>query len=101
MHEWLRDITEALQFIEAKDIVAKDENFRDLTNLKGKTQKFQAFNAELTGYGGRVDAILAAGKVCLERMAASGFFSDCRSPLPRPPLPSCSSDHGERRPLCQ
>ena len=56
-------MTEALQFIEAKDLVARDENYRDLTNLKGKLQKFQAFNAELSGYGGRVDTILASGEV--------------------------------------
>ena len=41
--------------------VALDESYRDPTNLQGKLQKHQAFEAELTANTGRVDSV---EKVC-------------------------------------
>ena len=37
--------------------VASDESYRDPTNLQGKLQKHQAFEAELTANSGRVNAV--------------------------------------------
>ena len=37
--------------------VASDESYRDPTNLQGKLQKHQAFEAELTANSERVNAV--------------------------------------------
>ena len=40
-----------------KMTVACDESYRDPTNLQGKLQKHQAFEAELIANSGRVNAV--------------------------------------------
>ena len=44
-------------WIAEKMTVASDESYRDPTNLQGKLQKHQAFEAELTANTERVDAV--------------------------------------------
>jgi len=42
--------------------VASDESYRDPTNLKGKLQKHQAFEAEVTANRKRVDVVSAVSR---------------------------------------
>ena len=44
-------------WIGEKMTVASDESYRDPTNLQGKLQKHQAFEAELTANSERVNAV--------------------------------------------
>ena len=48
---------QAAAWIAEKMTVASDESYRDPTNLQGKLQKHQAFEAELTANTERVDAV--------------------------------------------
>ena len=48
-------------WITAKLTVASDESYRDPTNLQGKTQKHQAFEAELSANKRRIDLVHAVG----------------------------------------
>lgn len=46
-------------WVSEKMQIASDESYRDPTNLQGKIQKHQAFEAELTANRKRVDAVSA------------------------------------------
>ncbi|XP_078592218.1 spectrin beta chain, non-erythrocytic 5-like isoform X2 [Branchiostoma floridae x Branchiostoma japonicum] len=60
--EFLRDVEELSQWIREKYKAATDESYRDLTNLQGKLQKHEAFEAELRANTERLDRANQAGK---------------------------------------
>ena len=49
-------------WITAKVTVVSDESYRDPTNLQGKMQKHQAFEAELSANKRRIDLVHAVGR---------------------------------------
>ena len=53
---------QVLGWVTEKIQVASDESYRDPTNLKGKLQKQQAFDAEVVSNRKRVDVVLAVSK---------------------------------------
>ena len=55
--QFCRDADEVSAWINEKMQVATDESYRDPTNLTGKLQKHQAFEAELTVNRDRVDSV--------------------------------------------
>ena len=54
-------------WIAEKMTVASDESYRDPTNLQGKLQKHQAFEAELTANTERVDAVEKVSSIKVSR----------------------------------
>ncbi|XP_065894234.1 spectrin beta chain, non-erythrocytic 1-like isoform X3 [Dysidea avara] len=66
LQQFLRDVHEAETWIAEKMTVALDESYRDPTNLQGKLQKHQAFEAELTANTGRVDSVEKAGLALID-----------------------------------
>jgi spectrin beta len=56
-----RDADEVSAWISEKMQVATDESYRDPTNLSGKLQKHQAFEAELTANKDRVEGVCMTG----------------------------------------
>ena len=56
--------------------MASDESYRDPTNLQGKLQKHQAFEAELTANAGRVDSV---EKVCTVYLTLCDWLCKKRS----------------------
>jgi spectrin beta len=54
-------------WIKEKHQVASDESYRDPTNLAGKIQKHQAFEAELTANKRRLDAAITEGNELIGR----------------------------------
>jgi len=53
-----------LGWVSEKMQVASDESYRDPTNLKGKLQKHQAFEAEVMANRKRVDVVSAVSFPC-------------------------------------
>ena len=56
-HQFLQNHYEVYSWIQEKMQIASDESFKDPTNLKGKLQKHQGFEAELSANKGRVEAV--------------------------------------------
>ncbi|CAH1792768.1 unnamed protein product [Owenia fusiformis] len=59
---FLRDLYDVTGWIGEKSQVAMDESWRDPTNLQGKIQKHQAFEAEVMANKKRVDAVNKEGE---------------------------------------
>ncbi|KAK2186883.1 hypothetical protein NP493_185g03001 [Ridgeia piscesae] len=80
--QFLANMHEVMGWITAKLTVASDESYRDPTNLQGKTQKHQAFEAELSANKRRIDLVHAEGSKLVEtRHYASEDISDKLSSL--------------------
>ncbi|KAK7105089.1 spectrin beta chain, non-erythrocytic 5-like isoform X3 [Littorina saxatilis] len=63
--EFKRDATELSDWMKEKYQTATDESYRDLTNIPGKLQKHQAFEAELKANNERLDNLNQAGKAII------------------------------------
>ncbi|XP_048586984.1 spectrin alpha chain, non-erythrocytic 1 isoform X2 [Nematostella vectensis] len=61
LQQFERDADEVKVWINEKLKTAKDESYKDLTNLQGKIQKHQAFEAELNANQSRLDAVDNSG----------------------------------------
>ncbi|XP_070576983.1 spectrin beta chain, non-erythrocytic 5-like isoform X4 [Ptychodera flava] len=57
LQQFLMNMYEVEAWIAEKLQIACDENYRDPTNLQGKLQKHQAFEAELTANKGRLESV--------------------------------------------
>ncbi|XP_070531768.1 spectrin alpha chain, non-erythrocytic 1-like isoform X3 [Ptychodera flava] len=68
-----RDADDVKGWISEKLKSASDESYRDPTNLQGKSQKHQAFEAELSANQMRIDAVREAGQ---ELIATDHYASD-------------------------
>ncbi|XP_066294878.1 spectrin alpha chain, non-erythrocytic 1-like isoform X25 [Branchiostoma lanceolatum] len=62
LQQFQRDADEVKAWINEKLKTATDESYKDPTNLQGKIQKHQAFEAELQTNQGRVDAVNQQGR---------------------------------------
>ncbi|GAB6026067.1 hypothetical protein CHUAL_012270 [Chamberlinius hualienensis] len=71
LQHFLRNIHEVFGWIHEKHITASDANYLDFSNLQGKIEKHQAFQAELMANKGRVDAVNQEG----ETLIGAGHFA--------------------------
>eukprot|EP00117_Sycon_ciliatum_P010415 scpid4432/ scgid12327/ Spectrin alpha chain, brain; Alpha-II spectrin; Fodrin alpha chain; Spectrin, non-erythroid alpha chain len=62
LQQFERDADEAKAWINEKLKTAQDENYKDPSNLQGKLQKHQAFEAELDANRGRIDNVNNCGQ---------------------------------------
>lgn len=62
LQQFLRNVYEVEGWMNEKLQVARDESYRDPTNLLSKTKKHAAFEAELSANRGRIDAVLREGE---------------------------------------
>lgn len=70
--QFCNDADEVSSWIHQKLQSATDESYREPTNLEGKIQKHQAFDAEITANKGRMDTVCKVGN---ELMAANHYKS--------------------------
>ena len=66
LQQFNRDADEAKAWINEKLKTASDESYKDPTNLQGKLQKHQAFEAEVTANKSRIDTVSATGKALID-----------------------------------
>ena len=57
LHQFLQNVYEMISWISEKFQITNDESYKDPTNLQGKMQKHQAFEAELMANKDRIDSI--------------------------------------------
>ena len=69
--QFKRDVDEAHAWIAEKMQTASDESYRDPTNLRGKLQNHQAFDAELAANEGRISTVSETG----QSLVASGHYA--------------------------
>ncbi|XP_056875429.1 spectrin alpha chain, non-erythrocytic 1 isoform X4 [Takifugu flavidus] len=67
LQQFFRDSDELKSWINEKMKTATDEAYKDPSNLQGKVQKHQAFEAELSANQSRIDALQKSGQELLER----------------------------------
>uniref|UniRef100_H3CBT9 Spectrin alpha chain, non-erythrocytic 1 n=1 Tax=Tetraodon nigroviridis TaxID=99883 RepID=H3CBT9_TETNG len=67
LQQFFRDSDELKSWINEKMKTATDEAYKDPSNLQGKVQKHQAFEAELSANQSRIDALQKSGQDLLER----------------------------------
>ncbi|XP_033851124.1 spectrin alpha chain, non-erythrocytic 1-like isoform X3 [Acipenser ruthenus] len=65
LQQFFRDSDELKSWINEKMKTASDEAYKDPSNLQGKVQKHQAFEAELSANQSRIDALQKAGQELL------------------------------------
>ena len=65
---FLKNVNEVSGWINEKLLIATDESYRDPTNLQGKIQKHQVFDAEVTSNKRRMEAVTVVGDL---------YFRDC------------------------
>uniref|UniRef100_A0A8C4X8M7 Spectrin alpha chain, non-erythrocytic 1 n=1 Tax=Erpetoichthys calabaricus TaxID=27687 RepID=A0A8C4X8M7_ERPCA len=73
LQQFFRDSDELKSWINEKMKTATDEAYKDPSNLQGKVQKHQAFEAELSANQSRIDALQKAGQ---ELINANHYASD-------------------------
>uniref|UniRef100_M3XK81 Spectrin alpha chain, non-erythrocytic 1 n=2 Tax=Latimeria chalumnae TaxID=7897 RepID=M3XK81_LATCH len=73
LQQFFRDSDELKSWINEKMKTATDEAYKDPSNLQGKVQKHQAFEAELSANQSRIDALQKAGQSLLD---ANHYASD-------------------------
>ncbi|XP_023696436.2 spectrin alpha chain, non-erythrocytic 1 isoform X2 [Paramormyrops kingsleyae] len=66
LQQFFRDSDELKSWINEKMKTATDEAYKDPSNLQGKVQKHQAFEAELSANQSRVDALHKSGQELLD-----------------------------------
>jgi spectrin beta len=64
--QFRRDAFEVESWINEKVQIASDESYQDASNLQGKLQQHNAFEAELTANKSRVDSVVLAGETLIE-----------------------------------
>ncbi|KAK2504466.1 hypothetical protein MC885_000975, partial [Smutsia gigantea] len=62
LQDFFLDSDELKSWVNEKMITATDEAYKDPSNLQGKVQKHQAFEAELSGNESRIDSLEKAGQ---------------------------------------
>lgn len=62
LHQFMREADEAEGWMEEKMQVACDDSYKDPTNLPGKLQKHQAFEAEVVANKDRIFTTIAMGQ---------------------------------------
>uniref|UniRef100_A0A3P9IJC5 Spectrin alpha chain, non-erythrocytic 1 n=1 Tax=Oryzias latipes TaxID=8090 RepID=A0A3P9IJC5_ORYLA len=67
LQQFCRDSDELKSWINEKMKTATDESYKDPSNLQGKVQKHQAFEAELSANQSRIDALQKSGQELLDR----------------------------------
>uniref|UniRef100_A0A4W4H2V2 Spectrin alpha chain, non-erythrocytic 1 n=1 Tax=Electrophorus electricus TaxID=8005 RepID=A0A4W4H2V2_ELEEL len=67
LQQFFRDSDELKSWINEKMKTATDEAYKDPSNLQGKVQKHQAFEAELSANQSRVDALQKSGQELIDR----------------------------------
>jgi spectrin alpha len=73
LQQFNRDADEAKAWINEKLKTASDESYKDPSNLQGKLQKHQAFEAEVTANKARIDQVGSTGKALID---AGHYASD-------------------------
>ncbi|ELK07245.1 Spectrin alpha chain, brain [Pteropus alecto] len=66
LQQFLRDSDELKSWVNEKMKTATDEAYKDPSNLQGKVQKHQAFEAELSANQSRIDALEKAGQKLID-----------------------------------
>eukprot|EP00118_Oscarella_pearsei_P025242 m.307813 g.307813 ORF g.307813 m.307813 type:complete len:2422 (+) comp42859_c0_seq1:216-7481(+) len=66
LQQFNRDADEAKAWINEKLKTASDESYKDPTNLQGKLQKHQAFEAEVTANKSRIDSVSETGQALID-----------------------------------
>nr|XP_032800960.1 spectrin alpha chain, non-erythrocytic 1 isoform X8 [Petromyzon marinus] len=66
LQQFCRDADELKSWINEKMKTATDESYKDPTNLQGKVQKHQAFEAELSANQSRLEALQQGGQELVE-----------------------------------
>uniref|UniRef100_A0A671XUY3 Spectrin alpha chain, non-erythrocytic 1 n=1 Tax=Sparus aurata TaxID=8175 RepID=A0A671XUY3_SPAAU len=66
LQQFFRDSDELKSWINEKMKTATDEAYKDPSNLQGKVQKHQAFEAELSANQSRIDALQKSGQELLD-----------------------------------
>ncbi|XP_038624269.1 spectrin alpha chain, erythrocytic 1 isoform X1 [Tachyglossus aculeatus] len=72
LKQFYRDIEEIEDWINEKLPIARDESYKDPTNIQRKYLKHQAFENEIQGHAEQVEGIIALGKSLVERGACEG-----------------------------
>uniref|UniRef100_A0A8B9URJ2 Uncharacterized protein n=1 Tax=Anas zonorhyncha TaxID=75864 RepID=A0A8B9URJ2_9AVES len=66
LQQFFRDSDELKSWVNEKMKTATDEAYKDPSNLQGKVQKHQAFEAELSANQSRIDALEKAGQKLID-----------------------------------
>lgn len=61
LQQFLRDAEDAKNWVNEKGKVARDETYKDPSNLEAKIQQHQDFESELLANKGRIDAVSETG----------------------------------------
>ena len=61
LQQFLRDTEDAKNWINEKNKTARDETYKDPSNLEAKMQQHQDFESELLANKGRIDAVIETG----------------------------------------
>ncbi|XP_061836679.1 spectrin alpha chain, non-erythrocytic 1 isoform X1 [Nerophis lumbriciformis] len=78
LQQFFRDSDELKSWINEKMKTASDEAYKDPSNLQGKVQKHQAFEAELSANQSRIDALQKSGQELLDRKHYASSEVACR-----------------------
>ena len=61
LQQFLRDTEDAKNWVNEKSKIARDETYKDPSNLEAKIQQHQDFESELLANKGRIDAVSETG----------------------------------------
>ena len=61
LQQFLRDTEDAKNWVNEKNKTARDESYKDPSNLEAKIQQHQDFESELLANKGRIDAVSETG----------------------------------------
>uniref|UniRef100_A0A3Q3NB42 Spectrin alpha chain, non-erythrocytic 1 n=1 Tax=Mastacembelus armatus TaxID=205130 RepID=A0A3Q3NB42_9TELE len=78
LQQFFRDSDELKSWINEKMKTATDEAYKDPSNLQGKVQKHQAFEAELSANQSRIDALQKSGQELLDGKHYASTEVACR-----------------------
>ncbi|XP_057674298.1 spectrin alpha chain, non-erythrocytic 1 isoform X4 [Corythoichthys intestinalis] len=78
LQQFFRDSDELKSWINEKMKTASDEAYKDPSNLQGKVQKHQAFEAELSANQSRIDALQKSGQELLDGKHYASSEVACR-----------------------
>ncbi|XP_037121664.1 spectrin alpha chain, non-erythrocytic 1 isoform X4 [Syngnathus acus] len=78
LQQFFRDSDELKSWINEKMKTASDEAYKDPSNLQGKVQKHQAFEAELSANQSRIDALQKSGQALLDGKHYASSEVACR-----------------------
>lgn len=73
LQQFLRDTEDAKNWVNEKSKTARDETYKDPSNLEAKIQQHQDFESELLANKGRIDAVSETGSDLID---ADHFATD-------------------------